>query len=137
MHNRMLQKQNTTIRNQDLVLMEEIISLKTVPVVVRNCKVRMIVNVLLDDASTKTYINSDVAEQLKLKGIPKQVTVNVLNNQSKIFEMLHVEFNIEKLNEKINQKLSAYKTDGVTRSMRPINWKRCEDKWKHRRNINT
>ena len=98
MHNRMLQKQNTTIRNQDLVLMEEIISLKTVPVVVRNCKVRMIVNVLLDDASTKAYINSDVAEQLKLKGIPKQVTVNVLNNQSKIFEMLILSLILKNIN---------------------------------------
>lgn len=55
--------------------MEEFISLRTVTVIVSNGKVRITVNALLDDASTKTYISSDVAEQLKLKGMPKEVTV--------------------------------------------------------------
>ena len=33
----------------------------------------MTANALLNDAITKIYINCDVAEQLKLKGTPKQV----------------------------------------------------------------
>ena len=61
------EKSHTTITNQDLGLIEEFISLRAVPVVVSNDRVRMIVNGLLDDASIKTNINSDVAEQLKLK----------------------------------------------------------------------
>lgn len=94
------ERSHTTITNQDLGLMEEFIAFRTAPVAVSNSKVRMAVNILSDDASTKTYINSDVADQLKLKGIRKQVAVNVLNNQVKTFETLHVEPNLEILNEK-------------------------------------
>ena len=43
----------TIVTIEDLDLMEEFISLRTVPVVVSNIKVRMTVNALLDDASTK------------------------------------------------------------------------------------
>lgn len=53
---------------------------------------------ILDDASTKKYINSDVTEQLKLKGVPKQVIANALNNPIKTFETLPSEFNFESLN---------------------------------------
>ena len=41
--------------------------LRTVLVVVRNGERRMIVNALLDDGSTKTYINGDVAAELGLE----------------------------------------------------------------------
>jgi len=40
------------------------LALRTVPVVVKNGERRMIVNALLDDGSTKTYINCDVAAEL-------------------------------------------------------------------------
>lgn len=62
---------------------------------------------LQDDAITKIYIYSDNTEQLKLKGIPKKVTVNVLNNQVKTFEALSVGINFESLDRKIKQKVSA------------------------------
>ena len=62
---------------------------------------------LQDDAITKIYIYSDNTEQLKLKGIPKKVTVNVLNNQVKTFEALSVGINFESFDRKIKQKVSA------------------------------
>ena len=49
-----------------------------------NGKIKITMNVLFDYASTKTYINSDVAEQMKLKGYQIKIG-NVLNNQVKIF----------------------------------------------------
>ena len=76
-----------------------------------------------------------VTERLKLKRIPKQVTINVLNNQVKTFETLPVEFNLESLSRKLKQKLYAYATDRVAGKMRPINLKKCKDKWKHYKNI--
>ena len=68
--------------------------------VVISSKVRMTLNALSDDVSTKRYIIGDVTEQLKLKRIPKQVTVNVLNNQVKTFETLPVESKPEYFHEK-------------------------------------
>ena len=87
--------------------MSDFISLRTVLVVLCNDNIRMTVNGLLDDASTKTYINNDVAERLELKGIPKQVRVNVLNNHVRTFKTLPVEFNLESVNEKIKDRVSA------------------------------
>ena len=51
--------------------------LRTVPVKVKNGDRRLTVNALLDDASTKTYINADVAAELGLKG---KKTEQVTNN---------------------------------------------------------
>ena len=73
----------------------------------------MTLNALWNDTSTKAYINSDVAEQLKLKGTPKQVTANVLNNQVETFETLFVEFNLKSLNGKIKQRGHSFMTCGI------------------------
>ena len=55
------------------------IALRTISVYLRNGVKRVKVNALLDDASTKTYINSDVAAELGLQGCLQQVNVSVLN----------------------------------------------------------
>ena len=58
------------------------LSLRTVPVIVKNGDRKFKVNALLDKASTKTYINCDGAGELRLQGIPRKVTVNVPNGQT-------------------------------------------------------
>ena len=71
---------------------EDYVGLQTVPVKVKDGDRWMTFNVLLDDASTKTYINADVAAELGLKGKTEQVTVNVLNGQVETFETRPVNF---------------------------------------------
>ena len=41
------------------------IALRTIPVILSNGKNKLVVNALLDDGSTKSYVNSDVAFQLE------------------------------------------------------------------------
>ena len=43
-------------------------TLKTVPVILKNGNRKMKVNALLDDASTHAYINADIAAQWVYKG---------------------------------------------------------------------
>ena len=63
------------------------IALRTIPVFLRNGQEKVMkVNTLLDDASTKTYINSDVAAELGLQGYLQQVNVSVLNGHVETFE---------------------------------------------------
>ena len=50
-------------------------------VLLRNGTRVLKVKALLDDASTKTYLNPDVAAELGLQGQTEKVTVNVLNDQ--------------------------------------------------------
>ena len=57
----------TTMVSQEQ-LMADFIALRTVPVVLKNGDRWMKVNALLDDASTKTYVNADVATELGLNG---------------------------------------------------------------------
>jgi len=62
---------------------------------------------LLDDTSTKTYVNSDVAAELGLQGENLKVTVNVLNGQEDTFETMPVECGIESLDGRINMNKQA------------------------------
>ena len=111
------------------------IALRTIPVYLKNGNKRLKVNALLDDASTKTYINADVAAEIGLQGELKRVNVSVLNGQLKSFETTPVECIIESLDGKTSLKVTALTTGKVTGSMRAIDWTTCAKEWPHLRNI--
>ena len=71
------------------------IALRTIPAYLKNGNKKLKVNSLLDDASTKTYLNADVAAEMGLQGESKKVNVSVLNGQLKSFETTPVECTIE------------------------------------------
>ena len=83
-------------------------ALRTVPVFLKNGNRRIKVNALLDEASTKTYLNADVAAELGLQGHPQSVTVNVLNGQTENFETTPVEVELESLDGKFGWKCEDY-----------------------------
>ena len=84
------------------------VALRTVPVFLKNGHRRIKVNALLDEASTKTYLNADVAAELELQGEPQKVTVNVLNGQTETFETMPVDFELESMNGNVVTKMSAF-----------------------------
>ena len=53
-------------------------------------KRRLKVNALLDDASTQTYVNADVAAELGLSGAFETIKVKVLNGECKSFQTMPV-----------------------------------------------
>ena len=64
-------KESTALSDATLVSgTTESIALRTIPVYLKNGSIRLRVNALLpvDHASTKTYINSDVAAKMGLQG---------------------------------------------------------------------
>ncbi len=63
-----------------------IFGLRTVPVILKNGSRQFTVNALLDDASTHTYINADIATRLGLHGQTEEVTLNVLTGNIKLVE---------------------------------------------------
>ena len=99
-------------------------ALRTVPVYLTSGKRKVKVNALLDDGSSKTYLNSDIAAELELKGSPHVLTVNVLNDNQEKFETTVVEFTISSLNGRVSKLASAYTTEKVTGNMEVVNW-RC------------
>ena len=60
-----------------------VMALKTVPVKLKNGKKELVVNALLDDVSTTSYINYDVAAELGLQGSLEIVSISAVNGNVK------------------------------------------------------
>ena len=93
------------------------------------------VNALLDDASTKTYVNSDVAAQLGLQGKTERVTVNVLNGQVETFETRPVNVELESLTGEVKLGVTAYTATRVVGTMTAFDWTEYTQRWSHLRHI--
>ncbi|XP_048247011.1 uncharacterized protein LOC124151440 [Haliotis rufescens] len=110
-------------------------ALRTVPVVLRYGKRSMCVNALLDDASSRSYINDDVAAELGLQGTQQHVSVSVLNGKTDTFVTKPVEFGVESLDGKVNIQMSALTINRVTGDLKVIDWQKHRNKWNHLRGI--
>ena len=93
------------------------------------------VNALLDDASTKTYVNADVAAELGLQGRTERVKVNVLNGQIETFETKPVDVTLQSVAGNVSMKINAYTVNKVTGNMPVVDWNRYKQQWPHLRNI--
>ena len=83
---------------------------------------RLILNSLLDDASTKTYINGNVTDELELEKTVQKITVNV-NGEEDFFQTMPMEFDLQSVHGKTNARISAFTVTRVTGKMKPVNWK--------------
>jgi len=99
---------------------ESFIALCTVPVALKNGAKSVCVNALLDDGSTKTYLNSDVAAELGLVGQSERITVSVLNGQYEVFDTMPVEVTLQSVDGAVSQRIVALTTDRVTGNPKAI-----------------
>ena len=129
------ERTHTTTTGAEPAPSTKFVALKTVPVYLTSGKRKVKVNALLDDGSSKTYLNSDIAAELEVKGSPRELTVNVLNDNQEKFETTVVECTISSLNGKVSKLASAYTTERVTGNMEVVNWRRYQSKWKHLQGI--
>ena len=104
---------------------------RTIPVILKNDCRRLNVNALLDDASTQTYVNEDVAAELGLNSTFETIKVNVLNGQCKSFQTMPVEFGVESVNGDVDIGVKALTAKRVTGNMKVIEWSQHADKWPH------
>ena len=95
----------------------EFIDLRTVPVILINGDRSLTVSVLLDDASTKTYVSTDVAAELGLQGRTERVKVNVLNGQIETFETKPINVTLQSVAGNVSMKINAYTVNKVTANM--------------------
>ena len=111
---------NTTLLSE----VASFIALRTVPVVLKNAHKRLKVNALLDDASTRSYLNADVAGELEIQRTLTQVSVGVLNGQVEKFETKPVQVRLESVNGKVSMNINALTTNRVTGSLQVVDWKK-------------
>ena len=111
------------------------IALRTVPVYLKSGNRKLKVNALLDDASTKTYVNADVAAELGLQGHSQRVNVSVLNGAVETFETTPIDCFVESLDGK-SYTITAFTTTRVTGNMNVIDWNMCAREWPHLEGLN-
>ena len=127
-------REHTTMMTQNRV-QHDVIGLRTVPVTLKNGYRSLTVNALLDDASTNTYINDDVAAELGLRGKTEKVTVNVLNGQVETFETRPVNVELQSVDGNASVSVSAYTANRVTGSMTVVDWNKYKIQWHHLKNV--
>lgn len=92
-------------------------------------------NALLDEGSSRTYLNSDVAAELGLEGRPHELTVKMLNDNQERLNSSVVESTINSLAGRVHKPASAYTTERVTGNMQVEDWNLYKAKWKHLKGI--
>ena len=125
-------QQTTMMANN--VTTTDFIALCTVPIILKNGNRSIKVNALLDDASTKTYINADAAAELGLQSKTERVTVNVLDGQVETFETRPVDVQLESLFGDV--KLQVTNATRVTGTMPAFDWTEYTRRWAHLQHIN-
>ena len=80
----------------------------------------MKVNALLDDASSRKYLNGDIAAELGLEGRPHELTVTVLNDNQERLDTTVVEFTISSCDGKVSKLASARAAEKVTGNMQVV-----------------
>ena len=124
-------QQRAMVTNPD----EEYISLRTVPVVLKNSEKPVVVNALLDDGSTQTYLHSDVAAELGLESKIRDTQVNVLNGCVESFQTMSVSVTLMSLSGQVNMKVDAFTVTRVTGNMKSVNWVKNKQGWEHLKGI--
>ena len=99
------------------------VSLRTMPIIVENGSKSLIINALLADGSTQTYINADIAGKLGLNGEICKSQVNVINGSVATFETAPVEFRLKSMNGQVNIVIEAFTINNVTGDLKTVNWK--------------
>ena len=80
-------------------------------------------NAILDDGSTQTYLNTDIAVKLALNGEIWKSQVNVINETVVTFETALVQFTLKSMNGQVNTVTEAFTINNVTGDLKTTNGK--------------
>ena len=111
------------------------ISLRTVPVLLCKGHRRIRVNAVLDDGSTRSYVNEDVACALGISAAPQNIAVSVLNGQLGKFESQLVDFELESVSGNTKLPVTAWTMKRVTGNLQVADWRREARRWEHLKGI--
>ena len=106
--------------SQDRQWEENVIALRTVPVVLVNGKNTIQVNALIDDGSIETYVKKAVVAELGIHVEMKSITVYVLISMAKTFSSMPVERELRSVD--FTTSFHAMTKSHVTLHLRVIDW---------------
>ena len=110
-------------------------AMRTISVILKNGERSLKINALLDDCSTRTYINADVAAELGLEGEIEILDVGVLNGGKERFETKPVTMMLTSVNNNLQKEITAFTATNVTGNLQAISWSEKKFNWKHLQDI--
>ena len=87
---------------------EKSLSFRTIPVLIKANGKKLKVNAVLDDASSASYMNEEVADALGLSVPYQPVAVQVLNDNVETFDSMPVDVSLESCDGNVNVQLSVF-----------------------------
>ena len=110
----------------------ELVSLGTVPLWINSNGKKVKINAVLDDASTGTFLNEEVAGALGLRSPYEKVTVRVLNETLESFDIIPVKITLESVDGRTSMALNVHTCSRtVTGSYKVVNWNSYKSKRPH------
>ena len=110
----------------------ELVSLRTVPVWIKGNGNKVKVNAVLDDASTGTFLNEEIAFALGLQSTYERVTMRVLNETVESFDTMPLEITLESVDGQTSMTLNAHTCPrNVTGSYQAVNWNLYKGQWSY------
>ena len=114
----------------------DIIALRTLSTTIKCGNQKLEVNILLDDGSTQSFINEELAEELKLHSKnERDITINVLNGNMKTFSSADVQFEIYDTKRENTFTINAMTSRNVVGDLRAIDWTIHASKYPHLENL--
>ena len=114
---------------------ERIIALRTVPVILKHGKRRLLVNCFLDEGSDTTYVNEDVIETLGISTQKEEITINVANDQKVRLMAATLEIGLESVDGKVDTTIVVKTSDKICGGMKPTDWVTMKQQWNHLKDI--
>ena len=110
----------------------ELVFLRTVTIWIKANGKKVKVNVVLDDASTGTFLNEEIAIALGLQSAYERVTVRVLNETVESFDTMPLEITLDSVDGQTSMALNVYTCPrNVTGSYQAVNWNLYKDQWSY------
>ena len=110
-------------------------SIRTVPVQLSNGKRSLTVNALLDDASTRSYIASNVTAELGLVGSSMSLTISKLNGQQETIHTVPVSCTLRSVDGATSTTLHACTIEQPTGNMEVVDWHHLGKQYAHLTNV--
>ena len=108
------------------------LSFRTISVWLKANGKKIKVNAVLDDASSASYMNEDVAGVLGLSVPYEPVAVQVVNNKVETFDSMPVKLMLESSDGNVKTPFSAFTCPRqITGKYKVVEWKRHQASWPH------
>ena len=111
--------------------LQEVVGLRTVPVILHYDGKDIATNALLDDGSTATFLNTKVAAELGLVGDTQEVTVDMLNGKHVTFSSELVTVRLKSPDGTVDEKICARTADRIAANLPVVDWKQHASSWQH------